>query len=518
MSLDKAAKHLAAHGRGPDTELVHMSKDEVKGLQQMAMAAGGSLTINPHTGLAEAGFLSKMLPTVAGIAAGAMTGNPMIGAAVAGGLTAAESGSLQQGIIAGGMAYAGSAIGGDMFGSPVTPAPVTDYSTAFVPPTVAPTVAPTISADVTAPVVNTPAVNTPVVNTPIVNAPVNTPIGNGPFSSYEQALNTAPQTTANNANQYFDKIGTQANAPTAQTPAASKSWWEQRTGPQQVAIGGTGVLAALSLMNQAGNKGLPSTTQSYSGPTLSSNFQGYTPPQPNPYYRATYAAGGGLMEDSYAPGGPVEAMSQANQNQFYPQGQQEQTNFATPTQMPISAEVVDSSYEPKINAYSGIMMASGGNPADKKKKKASLTTAAKIAAQDPYEASLSGLGNAMYHSQMPNQVAKGLQPTTNLGQLDLAEGGHLGSYSDGGRLLKGPGDGVSDNIPARIGKYQPARLADGEFVIPARIVSELGNGSTDAGARRLYEMMDKVQASRKKSMGKGKFAVNSRAAKHLPKK
>jgi hypothetical protein len=61
-------------------------------------------------------------------------------------------------------------------------------------------------------------------------------------------------------------------------------------------------------------------------------------------------------------------------------------------------------------------------------------------------------------------------------------------------------------------------LADGEFVIPARIVSELGNGSTDAGARRLYEMMDKVQASRKKSIGKGKFAVNSRAAKHLPKK
>jgi len=124
----------------------------------------------------------------------------------------------------------------------------------------------------------------------------------------------------------------------------------------------------------------------------------------------------------------------------------------------------------------------------------------------------------MYHAQMPAETAKGLQPTMNLGDLNLAEGGHLGSYSDGGRLLKGPGDGVSDSIPARIGKHQPARLADGEFVIPARIVSELGNGSTDAGARKLYEMMDKVQASRKKSMGKGKFAVNSRAAKYLPKK
>jgi hypothetical protein len=92
----------------------------------------------------------------------------------------------------------------------------------------------------------------------------------------------------------------------------------------------------------------------------------------------------------------------------------------------------------------------------------------------------------------------------------------LGSYSDGGRLLKGPGDGVSDSIPATIGKGRPARLADGEFVIPARIVSEIGNGSTDAGARKLYAMMDRIQAGRKKSVGKGRVAVNSRADKYLP--
>ena len=97
-----------------------------------------------------------------------------------------------------------------------------------------------------------------------------------------------------------------------------------------------------------------------------------------------------------------------------------------------------------------------------------------------------------------------------------ASGGHLGDYSDGGRLLKGPGDGVSDDIPAQIGRRQPARLADGEFVVPARIVSELGNGSTDAGAKRLYAMMDRVQNNRKKSVGKGKVAVNSKAYKHLP--
>ena len=83
-------------------------------------------------------------------------------------------------------------------------------------------------------------------------------------------------------------------------------------------------------------------------------------------------------------------------------------------------------------------------------------------------------------------------------------GGHLGSYSDGGRLLKGPGDGMSDSIPGQIGAKQPARLADGEFVVPADVVSGIGNGSTDAGARKLYAMMDKVRKARTGSKKQGK--------------
>jgi hypothetical protein len=124
---------------------------------------------------------------------------------------------------------------------------------------------------------------------------------------------------------------------------------------------------------------------------------------------------------------------------------------------------------------------------------------------------------------MSYQVAKkgGLMATGGLAALTMAGGGmsgqfDLGGYSDGGRLLRGPGDGVSDSIPATIGNKRPARLADGEFVVPARIVSELGNGSTEAGARKLYAMMDRVQAARKGSIGKGKVANNSRADKHLP--
>lgn len=112
-----------------------------------------------------------------------------------------------------------------------------------------------------------------------------------------------------------------------------------------------------------------------------------------------------------------------------------------------------------------------------------------------------------------NQAANGgLMSAYNMGG-DVAY--NLGSYSDGGRLLKGPGDGVSDDIPAVIGHKQPARLAEGEFVIPSRIVSEIGNGSTDAGAKRLYAMMDKIQAGRKKTIGKGNVAKDTKAKKHL---
>ena len=90
--------------------------------------------------------------------------------------------------------------------------------------------------------------------------------------------------------------------------------------------------------------------------------------------------------------------------------------------------------------------------------------------------------------------------------------GSLGSYSDGGRLLRGPGDGVSDGIPAVIGKDQPAKLADGEFVLPARVVSELGNGSTEAGAKKLYAMMDRIE----KAQRNAKRGKDSKADKYLP--
>jgi len=124
-------------------------------------------------------------------------------------------------------------------------------------------------------------------------------------------------------------------------------------------------------------------------------------------------------------------------------------------------------------------------------------------------------------TEQPVKTGRFAQGGYALGGLGALAGGgqagyNLGDYSDGGRLLKGPGDGVSDSIPATIGDKQPARLADGEFVVPARIVSELGNGSTDAGARKLYAMMDRVQRARGKTTGKGKVAKDTSADKYLP--
>jgi hypothetical protein len=160
----------------------------------------------------------------------------------------------------------------------------------------------------------------------------------------------------------------------------------------------------------------------------------------------------------FAGGGPVEQMSNANAigaNTGYPMADINKAAYATPYQTPISQNVVQGSADTGVNPMTGE-------------------------------------------------------------QTRFARGGlsSLGGYSDGGRLLKGPGDGMSDNIPAKIGAKQPARLADGEFVVPADVVSHLGNGSTDAGAKQLYKMMDKIRAARTGRKAQGK---QIKADKFLPK-
>ena len=85
----------------------------------------------------------------------------------------------------------------------------------------------------------------------------------------------------------------------------------------------------------------------------------------------------------------------------------------------------------------------------------------------------------------------------------MAQGG-LASVASKGMYLGGPTDGMADQIPATIDNRQPAALSGGEFVIPADVVSHLGNGNSDAGAKQLYGMMDKIRKARTGSTEQGK--------------
>jgi hypothetical protein len=216
-----------------------------------------------------------------------------------------------------------------------------------------------------------------------------------------------------------------------------------------------------------------------------------------PEYK-TYAAEGGIMQ-AYQAGGPVERMSMMNtamnpQGGMYPQGMIDKTQYATPTQRPVSAEMVDEA--PAYERSSPMLMAGGGI--------AGILEGAKAQGYTPMEYDqIYGRGNALQEMQAAMKRAK------------YASGGisSLGGYSDGGRMLKGPGDGMSDSIPGVIANKQPARLADGEFVVPADVVSHLGNGSTDAGAKQLYAMMDKVRKAR---TGKKKQAPAVKANRYMP--
>ena len=115
-----SAQQLASMGRGNDSMLVHMTPREVGGLQALAMAQGGSLSINPRTGLPEAGFLDRLLPTIIGAGLTFFSGgtiNPMMAAAIVGGGETIRTGDLGKGFMAGLGAFGGAGLGGALGGA-----------------------------------------------------------------------------------------------------------------------------------------------------------------------------------------------------------------------------------------------------------------------------------------------------------------------------------------------------------------------------------------------------------------
>jgi hypothetical protein len=612
MSLAHAAEHLKRHGRGPDTELIHMSKKEIKGLQELALAHGGSLTINPHTGLPEAGFLDKLLPTIIG-AGLAMTG---IGAPAAalmvGGGYGLATGDLNKGLMAGLGAYGGAGLGAGL------------------------TSAGTAAAQATADTATSAAVNQ--AGQTAGQAAAQQGVTQGLDTAAQDALRqgaidsvnvNAPRTLASvptstdiggnltRAGEGFKSLGS------TEGRSAFMSGMSDKAPYATPALGFTAVNAASPQPKIPGTPEPDQYDRRLAGYKLSPDYKAYEAPRPNPYYSAQY--------QNYAEGGIT--------------GMPPQTNFADPSQSMMGTSQYDMPIDP-MNGNIANRMAEGGvtgsgqmqlnvplsvgggeggsggspyTPAgsggggyappggpqvghfgimeDLMRGQAAppmqrglggkgvagpqiapmnnmgdgrdvspmydstnSTSTADFNRGDPYAGmpmnermgSLFNMGRgigfakgghlsasagipdtgiyydsdlvtrgeqALGASQAKNkQLFKraGLKyaegPKSGIEKLgggfsESAAGGglsHLGGYSDGGRMLKGPGDGMSDDIPAMIGKKQPARLADGEFVVPADVVSHLGNGSTDAGAKKLYSMMDKIRKARTGRKAQGK--------------
>jgi hypothetical protein len=384
MSLHIAAQHLASKGRDGDTELVHMTKGEIRGLQGLALAHGGSLSINPDTGLVEASFLKRILPAIAGAGLMMIPGvGPLAAAGMVGGFETLRTGDIGKGLMAGLGAYGGAGLAQGL-------------STAGA------SAAGDIGVNATSAGAENVGANALRES---AGAGLSTPMPGVSNAAGEALRASAPApVTLGNMGSGVSQLGA--------TGGPSSIYNALPTGTLP-ALGAT----ALNAMTPEAPSipGQPEEDPRYAGSpyryNLSPNFQGSTPTRPNPYYRPT-----GL---GYAEGGDI-------------------------------------------------MMAAGGSYDD-----------------EPM-------------GDMPG----------------MAAGGSLGSYSDGGRMLKGPGDGMSDSIPGVIGNRQPARLADGEFVVPADVVSHLGNGSTDAGAKKLYSMMDNIRKAR---TGKKKQAPAVKGDKYLPK-
>jgi hypothetical protein len=449
MSLHVAAKHLASKGRDGDTTLVHMSPGEVKGLQALAMAHGGSLSINPDTGLVEASFLKRILPMVAGAGLMMIPGvNALAAAGMVGGFETMRTGDISKGLMAGLGAYGGAGLAGSL-ASAGAGAANTSLTEA------------TLSAN-------------PGITANEIGREMATPGFNA--LTVQPNANPATMTMADKLGAGFDQV--------TSSPQALGQFGKQNL----MNIGAAAAPALGDAMTPKGPAipGMPEEDERYKGSpyryNLASGFQGSTPARPSPYYRPTglgYAAGGNIGSFDDEAMGDDTAMAAGG-----------------------------------IAGY-----ANGGSLRMK-----TMSPGEGIARDDDSDTSSLGAYDAAM-KRMEKQFAAGnLKPTampksrvSKLGEIKTgiaaAAGGSIGGYSDGGRMLRGPGDGMSDSIPAVIGRKQPARLADGEFVVPADVVSHLGNGSTDAGAKRLYSMMDKVRKAR---TGKKKQAPAVKADKYMP--
>lgn len=484
MSLHTLAHHLQSAGRGKDSVLVHMTPAEVGGLQKLAMAHGGSLTVNPETGLPEAGFLSSLLPMLAGgaltvLSGGALT--PLMAAGIVGGGTALATGSLSKGLMAGLGAYGGAGIGTGLgvAGTDAAAAQAVQGMTNSSTGALASGVTPEAYA-----------------------------------TAAQQAATTAAASPGATAMQGLQSLGTSGGR-------AAFMGGLNATPYAGTAALSSGMSMATPEMPSGMNKKSASLIRPYeytkeinpdAGAPRGNVWEGPVSSGERDYFIEKMTP----LQPYWAPGPEYDKKKSKSTGTSIPMPGM----YSPPGQQtdPITGQKIDPLTGRPINPYTGQPSYAVGGPVEQ------MSAENAVGANMMYPQSQ--LNTSMYSNPMmqrptpENMITQGLNTPVDpyTGQQKLAAGGisTLGDYSDGGRLLKGPGDGVSDSIPAVIGNRQPARLADGEFVVPARIVSELGNGSTEAGAKRLYAMMERIQHARRKTVGKGRIAKDTNAEKYLP--
>lgn len=509
MSLHHAAQHLAAQGRGPDRTLVHMAPSEVQGLQALAKAHGGSLTVNPETGLAEAGFLSNILPTLIGVGLTAATGGAaapwMIGAGV-GGLQALRTGSLKDGLLAGMGAYGGAGIAGGLMSAGASTAQ--NAAAAGVEQAAADQAAAAASGEAASQAAMQQAGTQSAAESARLASQNAIASQTGQAAADAAAQQAAMETAKANAmaqastNAMANPFTTMGQGAQSLTTEAGRNAFSNYANNATMGVAKTGLAAAAPALAgaMAPQMQMPGE-EKYDGPlsrySMSEGYQSYNPTPPNPYYQAQY------KNYQYAGGGPIEQMSNANSvgmNTGYPGADIQQGAYATPWQTPVSRNMVAGSADTGVNPMTGEMSFAGGGDVAPKMKIIMGKALSALGLGDNQSQAMSL--SADYQPYDPNQKFAGGGGISD-----------LGGYSDGGRMLKGPGDGMSDSIPAQIGGKQPARLADGEFVVPADVVSHLGNGSTDAGAKQLYKMMDRIRSAR---TGKKKQAPEVNPGKAMP--
>ena len=548
MSLQLAAQHLASQGRGNDSALVHMTPGEVRGLQHIAKAAGGSLSVNPSTGLPEAGFLENLLPMIIGGGLAAMTGGAsaaltpgMIGLGV-GGVQALRTGNLMDGVKAGLGAYGGAGLAGGLIGAGAASAANSAGAMANVGAG-----APSFASNM-----STMGQGVAGLGTEAGRAGFMSSMGGGlglaktglaaaaPMLMEEPEAPPPIASDKDMGQRYSYSAGPttpfpEPDVPRAGSPGQDQSYGKERryftpgytkiNADQAKSIYGFAEGGETTLKYDPGKQQYEAIKQGQSrSPTTQElvdavgggGGDGAAGPagsgSSSDHGVGAISTGQGLsaygsMLGGMMPGGMLAAMIGAGL-------------VSSGTNQLGEAEAAAHSMGGDFAGHAGMDAGSFGYGSD---------AGWGAGDQGGWGGDAGGYGGGDGGGGDGGggggdgggggggDGGGGGEANGGLMHAYAAGGGYnLGDYSDGGRLLRGPGDGVSDSIPATIGKKQPARLADGEFVVPARIVSELGNGSTEAGARKLYAMMNRVQSARGKTVGKGKVAKNSRAERYLP--